>query len=400
MSGTRRKPGRLGPHVDGYRSRLLSLGYTPGTVRNKLKELGHLGRWMSGEGMDLPEFDVRRIEEFLGARLACGDRRVPGTRSFGPLLDYLVDAGAIAPAPLLAPTALDVLIEQYQSWLVLDRGLAPATVLRYENLARRFLAGRPATGDGLGVEDLTGADVTDFLLGECARLSVGAAKGRVAELRSLFRFLYLQGLTARSLSVAVPPVAGWHDTTVPPTLAADDVDKLLGSCDRAELAGRRDFAILVLVARLGLRSAEVARLELGDLDWRAGEIVVSGKARRQDRLPLLADVGAAVADYLSDDLERGGSRRVFVTLRAPRRPIRPDLVGDVVQRACRRAGLAEVGAHRLRHALATELLRRGATLIDISQVLRHSDLATTAVYAKVDVARLREVAQPWPGAGR
>jgi site-specific recombinase XerD len=399
MSGTRRKPGRLGPHVDGYRTWLLSLGYTPGTARNKLKELGQLGRWMSGEEMDVSDLSAGRIEEFLGARLACGDRRVPGTRSFGPLLDYLIDQGAIAPAPLLAPTALDTLIEQYQSWLILDRGLAPATVLRYENLARRFLA-RPATGDGLGVEDLTGADVTDFLLGECARLSVGAAKGRVAELRSLFRFLYLRGLTARSLSVAVPPVAGWHDTTVPPTLAAGDVDKLLGSCGRTEPAGRRDFAILMLVARLGLRSAEVARLELGDLDWRAGEIVVSGKARRQDRLPLLADVGAAVADYLSDDAERGSSRQVFVTLRAPRRPIRPDLVGDVVQRACRRAGLAEVGAHRLRHALATELLRRGATLVEISQVLRHSDLATTAVYAKVDLARLREVAQPWPGADR
>jgi site-specific recombinase XerD len=154
----------------------------------------------------------------------------------------------------------------------------------------------------------------------------------------------------------------------------------------------------MLLARLGLRSAEVACMELEDLDWRAGEIVVRGKARRQDRLPLLPDVGEAVAGYLAAVPERAGTRRVFLTVSAPRRPIRPDLVGDVVERACRRAGLPPAGAHRLRHGLATEMLRQGATLTSISQVLRHSDLATTALYAKVDAARLRQVARPWPGA--
>ena len=220
----------------------------------------------------------------------------------------------------------------------------------------------------------------------------------MAELRALFRFLYLQSLTPRFLSAAVPPVAGWRDTTVPAGPAAGDIERLLGSCDRSQLAGMRDFAILMLLARLGLRSAEVSRLELDDLDWRAGEITVRGKARRQDRLPMLADVGEAVADYLAASPERSGNRRLFLTIRAPHRPIRPDLVGDVVKRACRRAGIAAAGAHRLRHALATELLRQGATLTQISQVLRHSDLATTAIYAKVDLARLRQVARPWPGA--
>ena len=157
--------------------------------------------------------------------------------------------------------------------------------------------------------------------------------------------------------------------------------------------------MLMLLARLGLRSVELARLELSDLDWRAGELVVCGKARREDRLPLPADVGDAVAAYL---VLRGkhDARRVFLTLKAPTRPIRADLVGDVVQRACLAAGVAHVGAHRLRHALATELLREGASLTDISQVLRHRDLATTAIYAKVDLGRLRQVARPWPGAER
>jgi site-specific recombinase XerD len=155
----------------------------------------------------------------------------------------------------------------------------------------------------------------------------------------------------------------------------------------------------MLLARLGLRSIEISRLELGDLHWRSGELAVRGQARRRDRLPLQADVGEALAAYPS---RRGthDSRRVFLTLRAPTQPIRADLVGDVVRRACRRAGVRHVGAHRLRHALARAMLREGASLIDIGQVLRHRDLATTAIYAKIDLGRLRQVAQPWPEAAR
>jgi site-specific recombinase XerD len=386
--------------VDGYRSRLLALGYTPSSARNVLKEFGQLGRWMSSEQIGAGQLSASRIEEFLRARRAAGHKRVPGVRSFASLLDYLGVEGVIAAPVPAPPTPLDELIGGYRRWLVTDRALAPATVLRYENLARRFLSERLSASGAVGVEDLAGADVAAFLLCECARLTAGSAKGRVTELRALFRFLDLQGLTSRSLSAAVPPVAGWRDTTVPAGMAADDVERLLGSCDRSQPAGVRDFAILMLLARLGLRSAEVSRLELGDLDWRAGEIVVCGKARRRDRLPLFTDVGEAVAGYLSVTPQRAGTRRLFLTVRAPRRPIRPDLVGDVVKRACRRSGLAPVGAHRLRHALATQMLRQGATLVEISQVLRHSDLATTAVYAKVDLARLRQVAQPWPGATR
>jgi integrase/recombinase XerD len=237
-------------------------------------------------------------------------------------------------------------------------------------------------------------------LRESARVSVGAAKGRVAELRALLRYLYLHNLTPMALAAAVPPVAGWHDTSVPAGLAASDVDGLLDGCDRQDPGGIRDFAILMLVARLGLRSIEVARLELGDIDWRSGEIVIRGKARRRDRLPLPCDVGEALAEYLAKARPATTIRQVFVVTKAPRRAIRADLVSDVTRRACDRAGLPRVGAHRLRHALATELLRRGATLTQVSQILRHQDLATTAIYAKVDLASLRQVCQPWPGAQR
>jgi site-specific recombinase XerD len=400
MSGTRRKPGRLGPFVEGYRVRLLELGYTPGTVRGMLKVLGQLGRWMDSKGLESGEVDDAAIEEFLASRRASGDRQVPRVRALGQLLRYLRDVGVMTPAEEPGePTPLERLIVDYREWLVDERGLASATVLRYEKLARRFLGERVAAEDERGVENLTGAEVSAFLVGECARVSLGAAKGRVAELRSLLRFAHLRGITELALADSVPSPAGWRETSVPQTISREDVERLLGCCDRARLDGVRNFAILTLLAQLGLRSIEVARLEIDDLDWQRGEILVRGKARRQDRLPLPGDVGEALTDYLS---RRGchEARQVFLTLRAPTRPIRAELVGDVVRRACGQADVPQVGAHRLRHALASELLREGASLIDISQVLRHRDLATTAVYAKIDLERLRQVAQPWPGASR
>jgi len=222
----------------------------------------------------------------------------------------------------------------------------------------------------------------------------------VWQLRAVLRFLYVQGSTVLELGAAVPPVGGWRLATLPPTMTAADVQLMLEGCDRGTGVGVRDFAIMMLLARLGLRSIEVARLELRDVDWRAGELVVRGKARRQDRLPLPSEVGDALVAYLSGERVPHDAKNLFLTCRAPRGPIRADLVGDVVERACKRAGLPHVGPHRLRHALAGELLRQGAGLIAISQVLRHQDLATTALYAKVDLNTLRQVAQPWPGAIR
>ena len=265
-------------------------------------------------------------------------------------------------------------------------------------LARLFLNQR-LTGRR-GLESLSGTDVVAFLLAESERLCTGSVKGRVGELRSLLRFLYLQGLTPRPLAAAVPPVAGWRDTGVPKAIPAGDVQRMLDSCDRGDPLGIRDYAMLMLVARLGLRSAEVARLELGDIDWRAGQVTLHGKAGHQDAMPLPCAVGEALAGYLSQARPATPLRQVFLAARAPVRAIPPGLVSDVTHRACDRAGLRRVGAHRLRHTLATQMLRRGATIVEVSQVLRHRDLATTAIYAKVDFAALRTVAQPWPGAAR
>lgn len=399
MSGTRRKPGRLGPFVDGYRVWLLTAGYTPQTARMMLRDLSRLGRWMDAEDVQIGALTVTDVELWLAARRAAGGYRVPPVRALRALLSFLGEVGVMGEEDPPALSPVEALVNGYRQWLIADRGLAAMTVLRYETLARRFLTGRVTATDELGVSGLDGAVVSRFLLGECERVCLGSAKGKVAELRSLLRFLHVRGLTGRSLAESVPGVAGWRETTMPPTMPQSDIEALLANCDRSTLDGARDRAIMLLLARLGLRSIEVARLQIDDLDWRGGDLLVRGKARRDDRLPIPHDVGVALAEYL---VLRGRheSRGVFLTLRAPTRPIRADLVGDVVQRHCRWAGVPHVGPHRLRHTLATRMLAQGAALADISQVLRHSDLATTAIYAKVDLGRLRVVARPWPGAAR
>lgn len=382
--------------VDEYRMELARLGYTPSATEAPVAAMRDLSRWLDQAGLGAGGLSGARLGEYLRVRRAAGCRRYLSERSLAPLLGFLRDRAVVPEAPAVgALEGLEGLLIAYHDWLVGERDLAAKTVLRYDGLARRFL--EEAAGEG-GVEALSAADVTAFLVRECSRYSVGSAKGRATELRSLLRFLYVKGFTAVPLAAAVPGVAGWTGVRLPVAIGAEQVRALIGSCDRTRVVGRRDFAILTLLGRLGLRSGEIAGLGLGDIDWRAGEIVVRGKGRRSDRLPLPADVGEALAGYVADGRPRVACREVFVRGRAPLRGIHPTTVSTVVRHACVRVGLPVVGAHRLRHAAAAEMLARGAPLAEIGQVLRHRDPATTALYAKVDLGALRMVAQSWPGA--
>jgi site-specific recombinase XerD len=400
MGTTRRKSGVLTAEIEPYRQWLLEQGFTPATVRLLLRNLSRLGVWLQERGMTGTVIDAACVDELFAERRLLGRRGVPGRLGISRLLAFLDERGLLAPTPQEQPTALARLLEEFREWLFQERNLSASTVLRYENTARRFLSEQALRDGLLQVSDLTGVDVNAFLLRECARVSAGSAKGRVAELRSLLRFLYLRQLLPLRLGAAVPPVGGWRLASIPVIVSAADVAAVIDSCDPTTLRGSRNRAIMLLVARLGLRSIEVARLELDDIDWRRGELTVRGKARRQDRLPLPREVGETLSAYLVQRGGQGSSRRVFFTCRAPRQPIRPDLVNDVVERACLAAGISRFGPHRMRHALAGELLRKGAGLLAIGQVLRHQDLATTALYAKVDLNTLRSIALPWPGAGR
>lgn len=393
-----RGPGPLVPFAEGFRARLLEVGHPPVSLKHHVVLMGQLNRWLAMEGLGVEMLTPVVAQQFLDERRAAGHRRVPTLATLAPLFDHLRGQGVFPPEPPPVRTRRDVLLAGYRHHLVHDRGLAATTVRRYESFAKRFLADRgQRAGSETGAEGLTSADVNAYMLQASAHLVVGSAKREAADLRALLRYLYLAGELELDLGAAMPPVATWRGGALVPTMSAIDVDQLLASCDRSTASGRRDLAVLVLLARLGLRAGEVAAIELGDVDWRAGEIVVRGKARRKDRLPLPVEVGEALVGYLRDGRPFCSCRQLVLTLYAPFRPIHPSSITSLVYRACRRAGLVRVGGHRLRHALATEMLRRGGDLLEIAQVLRQSDLGTTAGYAKVDRVALRTVAQRWPG---
>jgi integrase/recombinase XerD len=295
---------------------------------------------------------------------------------------------------------VDVLLAEFGEWLHTERGLAGGSVRCYRVQARTFLAHLPEPLER-ALAELDAATVTRFVLEySAASSSVWSAKAQLTALRSLLRFLHVQGLIRGPLAGAVPGVAGWRLASLPKSLPAAQVRALLAAHDLGTKVGLRDHAVLVTVARLGLRGAEVAAIRLADVEWRAGQIVVRGKNARVERLPLPAEIGYAMADYVTGGRPRCACATLFVTARAPFRPLTPGAVRAIMGRACHRAGLPQVGAHRLRHTLASDLLRAGAPLAEIGQVLRHRSQLSTTIYAKVDHATLRTLARPWPVGAR
>jgi len=393
--------GPLEPFADGFAVELLGLGYTPRGAGFQLQLVAHLSRWLAAEGLDAADLRPAVVERFVAARRGAGYAYHRSPRALVLLLGYLRSLGVAPPlAAVVASGPVEELLVRYRRWLEVERGLVPGTVAGYVEIVRPFLAAQARVDGGLDLGSLTAADVSGFVLCECRRRSRGTATRLVTALRSLLGFLHVDGVLERSLTGAVPSIANWRLAGLPRALEPREVRGLLESCDRRTRGGRRDFAILMLLARLGLRACEVARLGLEDIDWRAGEIVVAGKGDRRERLPLPADVGEAVAGWL----RRGRpvtaqGRSVFVRVRAPHRALTARGVGAVVSAAGLRVGLAPLGAHRLRHSAATEMLRAGAPLEEIGQVLRHRRLETTAIYAKVDRDSLRPLARAWPTGG-
>lgn len=290
------------------------------------------------------------------------------------------------------------LLVEFGEWLDRQRGLAPITIHNYCWHAEQFLAtlSQPTQ---MSVSLLDAGTVTAFMVEYCRDRNTNSAKSMARSVRSFLRFAHATGRTSGELWGAVPSSSGWHLASLPRSVQAADLEHLLAVAARSPLSatGRRDYAILLLLARLGLRRGEVAGLCLEDIDWRAGEITVVGKGSRVERLPLPVKPGEAIAAWLTDGRPRCQTRAVFATLRPPGRPLSSGAVGHVVGTACRTAGIGRIGAHRLRHTLATEMLRAGASLPEVGQVLRHRSASSTAVYAKVDQVALQPLARPWSG---
>jgi integrase/recombinase XerD len=389
-------------HLDGFCAWLRGLGYGVGTIRAKLRIVDALARWMVDAGVAVQELDERRAREFIEARGRRGLTHRGFERTAVQLIEHL-RAGGVVAVPVVArddsPGAL--LLARYEEFLVRERALAASTIAGYRSVVRAFVEERFVVGGGRP-DALGAAEVRDFLLARARGVPPRRAQYVACALRSFMRFLFLRGETAVDLSLALPTVRRWRLASVPRDLPEGDVERLLLACDRSTATGRRNYAMLLLFARLGLRANEVMMLDLADLLWREGEIVVRAKGGARHRLPLLPDVGEALAHYLREGRPAGCSRRVFVCARAPHRGFsNPSSVSTVVARAFARAGLAPTsrGAHTLRHSLATAMMRRGASLAEVGEVLRHRSQNTTEIYAKLDFDALRDVALPWPLAG-
>lgn len=389
--------GPLLPYVAGFADGLAEFGYSARTVDETVRAISHLSGWMEGHALEVTELTPALVDRYLRDRRRSG-RRARSMVLFAPLLTYLRRVGAIRPGEAPPPTPLDDLCKAYSRYLVRERGMVPSTVRAYTQAARNFLR-RRLVGEALDLDTLTGGDVIRTVLEECGRRKPGSAKRYQGELRCLLQFLELEGRVSSQLSRAVPKGPHWRDANLPRALKPHEEARLLAVCEHDTAAGCRDFAVLKLLSRLGLRSCEVANLTLDDVDWRHGEIMVRAKGRCE-QLPLPADVGEALYQWLRWRPSQAKSRQIFLTVNAPVVGIASSGITTIVRRVGARAGLESVGAHRLRHTAATAMLRSGASLAEVGQVLRHQELQTTAIYAKVDHAHLRELARPWPGATR
>lgn len=377
----------------GFEEDLRRQGYAPGTIWKHRKLLNELSGWLHGQQLAMGDLSMAQVDRFMADRRAAGVRKLKTRKALGPILGYL---RGLELAPAAESSGEDgpagQILNRSLYFLTTERGLAPATALRYVACLRPFLDRRMSV-DGFELGRLTPADVTSFVVAWCPQLNNGVAKLTVTALRSFLGFLHLDGVTERSLVSAVPAVARRRLAGLPKGLEADQVRRLLAACDADTAVGCRDLAILTMLVRRG----EVAGLRLDDIDWRAGTISLRGKGNCHERVPLPPDVGHLVAEYLASARPADAQgRTVFVRHFAPHHALGPSRVSGIVADAARRAGLGRVHAHRLRHTAATELLRAGASLPEIGQFLRHRRAGTTAIYAKVDRDTLRLIARPWP----
>lgn len=388
-------------HAGGFRGELARQGYSVWTTIAHLQLMAHLSQWLEARKLAAGDLTDSTVARYLQDRRASGQVRRLTPRGLIPLLGYLRRLGlapAQAGAGQQAGDPVSKLVEEFCAFLAGERGLAQGTIRYYRDHARRFLAAYAARGSG--VAGLTAGDASSFLLSESSRRGSGSLQNVVTALRALLRFLHVRGHLPVPLAGTLPAIAGWSRPPLTRALRPADVARLLDSCDRATAAGHRDYAVLMLLARLGLRAGEAAALRTGDVDWRGGEILVRGKGNRQERLPLPADVGEALAAYCQHSRPRAGQPFLLLQARAPYAGLSADTVGQLVKRACRRAGLPPASAHQLRHAAATAMRQAGAPLAEVAQVLRHRHVATTARYGTIDVDELAALARPWPAGAR
>ena len=396
-------PGSAARYLEGFAAQMASVGHTSLTIGFYLGSAIHLGGWLEAKGLDLADLNEETVKAFGAHRCHCPGRRSQKrvsrayTARVQRFADFLRQHGAIRAIAESAPQTPSPL-SPFRDWLLRHRGLAMVTVERHERLITRML---PMLGADAG--EYNAASVRTVILDQIRGCRPAHAKTIVGALRVYLRFLATSGACQPGLDHALPTVAEWKLSSLPRYLDAQQVARLIDSCSKDGRQGWRDRAIVLLLLRLGLRAGDIASMRPTDIDWQQATLLVRGKGRRDVRLPLPQDAGDAVLDYIEHARPQVAIDRVFLCAKAPFRPLRSGMiVSDIVRAALRRAGIENPpshGANLLRHSTATMMLRAGATLDEIGTVLRHKSPDTTAHYAKVDIAALQQIAQPWPKEG-
>jgi len=393
--------GPLQPLIDAFIAELQARRHTLLTVSGYEDAARHFAHWLRRSNIELGRVDEDVVRRFAGHRCRCpGGRRqdhlsAKYVRRVRRFLQFLADRQVLAVAPLV-PARVDARIAAYQDWLRHHRGISERTVDRHGRMITRLL---PALGTDPALYDA--ALIRRVIIDEAKRSSRSHVKTMTTALRGYLRFLAASGLCRSGLDHAVPTIPQWRLSALPRYLPGSAVEQLIASCDLTTPHGVRDRAVLLLLARLGLRAGDVLMMRLDDIAWNEGTIRVCGKGRREIRLPLPQDVGDALLDYINRGRPSADEERVFLRSAAPYWPFKgSSVISSIVRLALTRAGIVDApsrGANLLRHSAATSMLRAGATLDAVGTVLRHRSLDTTAHYAKVDVTMLQRIAQPWPG---
>jgi len=399
----RLRQGPLSEYLDAYATVVAEQGYRHDSIRQQIVVITDFSRWLKQKRMAVRHLDSKVVDRFLRSRRRRQRVRRGDPKALQRLLTMLRQKGVVKPhQPPTADNAKARIVAEFRRYLLQERGLSPSTLLNYVPVVEQFLSER-FHNKAPNFSMLRAAHVTGFVMRHAHQLSPVRAGLMVTALRSFFRYLRHRGAISTDLAGCVPTVPNWSLSTLPRFLPAATVERVLECCDQATSVGRRNHAILLLLARLGVRAGEVVGLSLDDIDWSTGQITIRGKGGKSAQLPLAADVGAALAAYLRHDRPRSATRSVFLRHRAPLVGLgNSSTISSLVRRAIKHAGVesAHTGAHVLRHSLATSLLRQGGSLDEIGELLRHQSPNTTAIYAKVDVTSLHSLALPWPGGGR
>jgi integrase/recombinase XerD len=392
--------GPAGALFEGFAQALSHMRYAAITGRRHLRAAEHFIDWTNRNGLSVPDLNGQALARFgrhLG-RCRCHyahANRIDVLNGARIFLTYLRDAQMISASALHDAVQDPVLFSAFSQWMRQQRGTCAATLSNYRRPIRELLRHLGEVPSRWNVHQLRA-----FVLENSRRSGWAAAKQCTTALRMFVRFLIADGHCPVGFEAAIPTVAHWRLAALPRYLQPAEVERLIASCDRTSPVGRRDRAILRLLARLGLRAGDIVQLRVSDIDWRGAWIDVYGKSRRHTRLPLTQEVGQAIVAYVQRGRPRTDADALFVRCRAPFRAFRSHCaISVIVDRALRRAGVARPSrgaAHLLRHSVATSMLREGASLQDIAAILRHRSIQTTQIYAKVDVAALQPIAQPWP----